>query len=279
MADINLNINILDNAGFPTLSLIDTTNLSIIVNAGTPTLVDNIITALVPQDTSVTVEVTKTGYDSYANSIDVTAVDKTIYIVLSETAVVDFINITESCHTFTITNNGTTTNDNVTYTVTNLDGVPIEGYSDIVLNFSVSKVFTSPSDNIYIIVVKDSIGNIIRNYIVIDYCSIRDCLSNRILSILCACDCEDNDCIDYCKKDYEMKRIFLLQFDLFNRINKEYRLNSYYSTIDDLKVKDLKTAQDIMDKLNTYCADCGDSFSTSSIITDNGISKSPCGCS
>lgn len=280
MADINLNINILDNAGFPTLSLIDTTDLSITVNDGTPTLADNSITELIPQDTTVTIVVDKTGYDSYVNSVDVTDVDKTIYISLSETVVLDFLNIAEDCHSFVITNNGTTEDDNVTYTITNLDGVAITDYEDIVLDYGTSKTFTSTADNIYIWVVKDAEGDIIRNYIIIDYCDIRQCISNRILNILCDCDCKAGDCQESnCKKDFEMKRIFLLQFDIFSRINQEYRLNSYYSTIDDLQVQELKTAQEEMDKLNKYCSTCGDTTISNDGTLSYTTTKSPCGCS
>ncbi len=78
-----------------------------------------------------------------------------------------------------------------------------------------------------------------------------------------------------------MKRIFLLGFDLLNRINREYRLNSYYTTIDEAKILELATAQDIIDKLNNYCSTCGDSntdvnFGT---VINNTPSNSDCGCS
>lgn len=282
MANINLNINILDSQGCPTLYLIDETDLSIVVNEGSPVLVDNSITVPVPQDSTVTIVVEKDGYDSYDASIDVAAIDYTVFISLSATVPVDFINITQSCHSFTITNNGTSSDDNVTYSITDLDGIIIGSNEDVSLVFGATEVFTSTADNIYLLIVKDIEDTIIRQYVIIDYCNILNCISNRILEIICDedCGCGCNDCNDdKCKKDFEMKRIFLLQFDLFNRINAEYRLNSYYTTIDNIKLNELKRAQSILDKLTTYCP-CNDATD----INFNGVlsssnTNSDCGCS
>jgi hypothetical protein len=280
MADINLNINILEGENCPTLELIDPTDLSIVVNLEPPILADNSVTALVPENTTVTILVEKTGYDSYNKSIDVGSVDETIFIALNETVPVDFINIGQNCHIYTITNNGTSISDNVTYTITNLDGDVIGDNENISLTFGNTITFTSAKDNIYLITVKNTLLEVIRIYVIIDYCNILQCISDRILSILCDdCGCGCQDCEDYCKKDYEMKRIFLLQFDLFNRINREYRLNSYYTTIDDAKVNQLKTAQEIIDKLTEYCPCTNNNSVDYNGVLSNNNSKSGCGCS
>lgn len=281
MADINLNIKILDGSGCPTLSLIDTTGLSIVINGGTPILTDNEITEPVPQDTTVTIVVEKIGYDGYSNSIDVEATDITYFIVLEETVPVDFINISEACHSYTITNNGTTADDNVTYSITDLDNVVIGDNLDVVLDYDTSKVFAPTEDGIYLVIVKDDEDVIIRQYVIIDICTILNCVTNRILSILCTdCGCGTGDCNDYCKKDYDMKRIFLLGFDLLNRINREYRLNSYYTTIDEAKIYELRTAQDIIDKLINYCDSCGSStINFGTVLNNTSPSNTGCGCS
>ncbi len=279
MADINLNINILDSAGCPTIVYVDTTSLSVTVNGGSPILTDNNITEPVPQDTTVIITVDKTGYDSYNESIEVAAIDKTIFILLSETAEADFLNITAACHSYTITNNGTTSAQDVTYTITNLDDEVINDNLNIELAFGESKVFTTTEDGVYLVIVKDVDDDIIRNYVILDICTIQACYTNRVKAILCDCGCDD--CQDYCKKDYDMKRINLLFFDLFNRINREYRLNSYYSTIDEAELNTLVRAQDIIDELNTYCSTCGDSTTpnTATILNSTSTSNSDCGCS
>lgn len=280
MADINLNINILDGSDCPTLTYIDEADLSITVNDGTPELNDNSITVAVPQDTTVTIVVEKEGYDSYNESIDVGDSETTVFIALNETIPVDFISISQSCHSYIITNNGTTEADNVTYTITDLDDNVIGDNEDVELVYGASTTFTSEKDNVYLVTVKDTEDAIIRIYVIIDYCNVRKCISNRILAINCDCGCKNNDCTDYCKKDFEMKRIFLLQFDLFNRINKEYRLNSYYTTIDDLDVNNLKTAQEIMDKLNDYCSLCNETTQNyNAVLSNYKTTNSGCGCS
>lgn len=285
MADINLNINVLDGNGCPTLMFIDTTDLSITINGGTPILADNAITEPVPQDTTVTIEITKTGYDGYSNSIDVEAVDVTLNIVLNEAIPVDFINITESCHSYTINNTGTTSDEDVTYSITDLDNVVIGDNLDVVLDHDSSKVFTTTEDGVYLVIVKDSENVIIRQYVILDICDILACVTSRILAILCKdCDCHNDDCIDYCKLNYELQRIHLLGFDLLNRINREYRLNSYYTTIDEAKIYELRTAQDVIDKLNNYCGDCGTSSADTTNFgtvynTTSSTSNSDCGCS
>ncbi len=281
MADINLNINVLDGAGCPTLLFIDTTNLSITINGGSPILTDNSITEPVPQDTTVTIEITKTGYDGYSNSVDVAAIDVTLNIVLNETVPVDFINITEACHSYTITNNGTSSDDDVTYTITDLDNVVIGDNLNVELVFDSSKTFTTTEDGVYLVIVKDVDDVIIRQYVILDICDILKCVTARILAILCVdCDCQTNDCVDYCKLNYELQRIHLLGFDLLNRINREYRLNSYYTTIDEAKILELATAQDIIDKLNNYCSNCGtDTVNFGTVLNNTSTSNSDCGCS
>lgn len=285
MANINLNINVLDGTTCPTLVLIDETTLSIIINEGSPILGDSSISTPVPQDSTVTITVDKTGYNSYVNTIDVSAIDVNINIVLTQTVVVDFINITNSCHSYIITNKGTDSSSNVTYDITDLDNNIIGTNQDIELDFGTSKTFVTTSDGVYIVIVKDNSATIIRQYIILDYCNILNCISNRILNILCECDCEVDNCNqDFCKQNFELERIFLLGFDLLNRINKEYRLNSYYTTIDDIKLNDLKATQDIIDKLNLYCSTCGDvdpnnTINFSTILNNSNTSKSDCGCS
>lgn len=281
MADINLNINILDGAGCPTIAYIDTTSLSVTINGGAPILTDNNITEPVPQDTTVIITVDKDGYDSYNESIEVAAIDKTIFIILNESVDTDFINITEACHSYTITNNGTSSDQDVTYTITDLDGNVIDDNLNVELDFSESKVFTSSTDGVYLLIVKDSDDVIIRNYVIMDICNILACYTARVKNILCACNCEESDCQDYCKKDYDMKRINLLFFDLFNRINREYRLNSYYSTVDEATITELTTAQEDIDKLLTYCSTCGDNtdINLATVLSNTSTPSSDCGCS
>lgn len=286
MANIYLNINVLDGTNCPIVSLIDPTDLSITINEEDPILESPNITVSVPQNSTVTITIDKPSYNSFINSIDIGSIDDTINIVLNQTVVVDFINIANSCHSYTISNNGIDSDSNVTYSITDLDGNIIDDNEDIELDFGTSKTFTSSNDNVYLFIVKDSIGNVIRQYIVIDYCTILNCVSTRILDILCTCNCEDkhssnHNCEDFCKKDFEMKRIFLLGFDLFNRINKEYRLNSYYTTIDNMEVNSLKAIQTDIDNLNTYCKTCGcsDTIDYSLVLNSTSTSKPDCGCS
>ncbi len=279
MANINFNLFVLDGDNCPTLQLIDTTNLSITVNGGSPILADNSIVEVIPQDTTVTLEISKTGYDGYVNSIDVAASDVTYYVVLSATVPTDFITITQTCHSYEINNGGTSSAEDVTYTVTDLDNNVIDDNLNIELEFDTSKTITFTSDGVYIIIVKDVSDAVIRRYVILDICTILSCFTNRILDILCKdCGCND-DCTDYCKKDYDMKRIFLLGFDLLNRINREYRLNSYYTTIDDAKILELRTAEDIITKLLAYCSECGSTDINFSTVLSNNSSNSDCGCS
>ena len=278
MADINLNLFILEGGECPTLTLIDTTDLSVTINGGSPILTDADIIEAVPQDTTVTIVVDKEGYDSYSNSITVGAVDETLYVSLSVSPLVDFINITQDCHNYII--NNTSTTDNTTFTVTTLDNVVVGDYLNVALNAESSSDITFATDGVYLITVKNDADAIIRQYAIIDICTILSCFTTRILSILCKdCGCSNN-CQDYCKEDFEMKRLHLLYFDLFNRVNREYRLNSYYTTIDDAKIYELRTAQDDIDKLLEYCDSCGNTTTNlTNIISNSNNINTGCGCS
>ncbi len=280
MAVVYLNVSVFSGELYPVLTPFNTESIVVTVDDVDYSIYpDGYVSVPVNTNTTVGVTISNEGYGSYSGIENIGDVDSNLIVALDLLTTSDFINITEDCHTFTITNSATTEDDNVTYTITDLDGNVVGDNEDVVLDFETSKTFTSTSDNIYIVVVKDDEGNIIRNYVVIDYCDIRSCISNRILDILCSCGCED--CVDYCKKDFEMKRIKLLQEDLFNRINTEYRLNSYYSTLDNMRVNDLKTTEDVLDKLKSYCGNCNSDSTTITISVSNvnNSNKSGCGCS
>lgn len=287
MANINLNLNILDGTTCPTLVLIDPTNLSIIINEGSPILGDNTISVPVPQDTIVTITIDKTGYDSYINTIDVAEVDINFNIVLNQTVVIDFINITQNCHNYIIYNNGIDSSNNVTYSITDLDNNIINTNLNIGLNFGTSKSFNTTNDGVYIVIVKDNTQTIIREYIILDYCNILDCISNKIQNILCECGCNNTliNCNEsFYKQNFELQRIFLLGYDLMNIVNKEYSINQFYTTLDNIKINSLTSTQDKIDKLNSYCSTCGcidpnNITNYSAVLNNSNISKPDCGCS
>lgn len=192
----------------------------------------------------------------------------------------DFIKILESsCHTYTIKNCSDLDSNDCSFTITDMEDNIIEGYENIDLDHASSSVFTSTEDGVYKVIIKNSSDVVIRNYIIIDLCTILSCLSNRILEILCACDCEDKSCTDWCKKDYDLKRIFLLGFDLFNRVNREYRLNSYYTTFDQATINSLTSTNSIIEKLSTYCSSCGNTNINFGNVLNSSNSSSDCGCS
>lgn len=286
MANINLNLNILDGTTCPTIILVDPTTLSVIINEGTPILGTNVISFAIPQSSLVTIEVDKTGYNTYINTLTVGLVDITLNIILNQTVVVDFINIINACHNYTINNNGLDSTKNVTFTITDLNNNVITNYLNVPLNFSTSNLFSTTSDGVYIVIVKDNTQTIIRNYIILDYCDILNCISNRILDILCTCNSTaPSSCDDYCKKNFELERISLLFNDLMNRVNKEYSLNQFYTTLDSIKVNDLTSTQTVINSLISYCSQCGctsptDVVDYSTILSiNNNTTNSNCGCS
>jgi hypothetical protein len=278
---VDLTLNILDGTNYPTLELLEATGISIVINGGASIDDVNTTTQSVTENTFVTIVVSKTGYDDYNNTVNVLEENLELNIVmsLSEQEPCDFLEIQEtSCHIYTLVNSGTTSDDNVTFTITDLDYVALEDYTNIELNFESSTTFTAPEDNVYLAIFRNTDNDIICQFVIIDLCTILSCVTNRIQDILCHCDCEDSDCTDYCKKDYDLKRIFLLGFDLFNRVNREYRLNSFYTTIDQAKITELKDAADVIEKLNSYCSECGDTDINFGTILSPNINPD-CGCS
>ncbi len=277
---VDLTLNILDGTNFPTLEALGATGISIILDGGAPTLDVNTLTTSVTENTFISIEVSKTGYTTYNNTVNVLEENLELNIVLesSEVEPCEFLSVTEvSCHVYTLANTGTTSDDNTTFTITDLDYTPITGYSNIALNFESTATFTAPQDNVYIAIIRNTDNEIICQFVIIDLCTVLSCVTNKIQDILCSCDCENDDCEDLCEKDYELKRIFLLGFDLFNRVNREYRLNSFYTTIDQAKINELKTAADVITKLNSYCSECGDSTSSGTVLGSN--INHDCGCS
>lgn len=201
----------------------------------------------------------------------------------------DFIKITETgCHTYNLQNCSGLDSKDSTYIIYDLDDNTIQSGS--LLHGGGITTFTSTKDNVYKLVVSNSDNVVIRIYILIDICTIKNCITSRILNLFCKCKCKEhhshsdkrhlktNNC-DKCEKEREeLNRINILWFDLANRINKEYKLNSYYSTLDNATINSLKTTKDIISKLLEYCDCCGDG-SKVNFNTVGSITKSDCGCS
>lgn len=194
----------------------------------------------------------------------------------------NFIKITEtSCHIYTIYNCSDLESSDVLVTVSDLDNNILEGYNDVSLTNGSNITLTTPSDGVYIVLIKDAEDEeIVEQFVVIDICYLVNCLQTKIQELLCSCDCKQNtvDCTDYCKKRYELNAIEGLAFSLFNKINKEYRLNSIYTTFDASTLAELTTMKNYIDAINSYCGCTGNSTGTgTSLFTTS--SNSNCGCS
>lgn len=194
----------------------------------------------------------------------------------------NYIKIAEtSCHVYTITNCSDLSSNDSIVTVTDLDNNVLTGYDDVALAAGGSLVLNTPSDGLYIVIVKDSTGEtIIEQFVVIDICDVTNCLQTKIQELLCDCDCKKNtvDCTDYCKKRYELNAIEALSFSLFNKINKEYSLNSIYTTFDASKLAELFTMEDYIDRINSYCG-CTGNTSGNGLSVFTTSTNSDCGCS
>jgi hypothetical protein len=194
----------------------------------------------------------------------------------------NFIKITEtSCHIYTIYNCSDLESSNVLVTVRDLDDNILEGYNDVSLTNGSNITLTTPSDGVYIVMIKDADDEtVIEQFVIIDICDLVNCLQTKIQELLCGCDCKQNtvDCTDYCKKRYDLNAIEALAFSLFNKINKEYRLNSIYTTFNTSTLAELTTMKNYIDAINSYCGCTGNSTGTGTTIFGNS-SNSNCGCS
>lgn len=194
----------------------------------------------------------------------------------------NFIKITEtSCHLYTIYNCSDLETSNVLVTIRDLDDNILEGYDDVSLTNGSNITLTTPSDGVYIVMIKDADNNeVIEQFVLIDICDLINCLQTKIQELLCSCDCNQNtvDCTDYCKKRYDLNAIEALAFSLFNKINKEYRLNSIYTTFDTSTLAELATMKNYIDAINSYCGCTGNSTGTGTTLFTTS-SNSNCGCS
>lgn len=194
----------------------------------------------------------------------------------------NYIKISEtSCHVYTITNCSDLSQNDSIVTVTDLDNTIVTGYDDVSLLAGGSLVLNTPSDGLYIVIIKDSTGEtIIEQFVVIDICDVTNCLQTKIQELLCDCDCKKNtvDCTDYCKKRYDLNAIEALAFSLFNKINKEYSLNSIYTTFDASKLAELFTMENYIDRINSYCG-CTGNTSGNGLSVFTTSTNSDCGCS
>ncbi len=227
MSLVGLNIVVLDGANYPSMVFIAATGVSIAIDSDSPILDSAVASVTVDNTNYHTVTITKSGYSTYTNTFLITDIvpdpgDYNLFVSLTSSAntnACQYITITKGeCHNFTFVNSGTNSSNDVTFSITDLDNNPIIGYTDIVLNYGSTAPFVSLVDNIYIATIKDTSETIICKYVIIDDCSILNCYKNKYLKLICDCDCNHDDCTDYCKLDYEMKRLHLLWFDLFNRI-------------------------------------------------------------
>lgn len=193
----------------------------------------------------------------------------------------DYIKITEAdCHSYVISNCSTLTAKDSYFTLTDLDNNVITTYNNIPLVHGGSVTIATPQDGVYKVLIKNNSLVTIETYIIIDICVISTCIIKRIQDIFCSddCGCHKVDCNNYCKERDELNRINLLWLDLQSRINREYRLNSFYTVLPSDELDRLRSMKDNIDKLLTYCNNCGSNESTNISQILNNSNSSDCGC-
>ena len=100
--------------------------------------------------------------------------------------------------------------------------------------------------------------------------------------MLCSCQSKGSArCKDYCAARYDLNRILVLGYDLFNRLNNEYSLNIIYSALDNAKIVELSSIQEDINILQELCATCNDDLSgfEGTAVKKSNSSDCGCGCS
>lgn len=272
----------------PTPTCADSTLLYQLYNYS-GTLVDTVsyvINNFLPiDDTTLTYTYTPTLIGDYILTVTLQNCCTTC-IVNKTISICEYIKIINNgCHNYTIQNCSTSSSKDSYYTITDLDNNIIDSQNNIALVHGASNNIITPKDGVYKFIIKNSSLVTIGTYLVIDICTISTCLISRIQNIICDCDCKDknnheSNCIDYCKETYILDRMILVGYDLLSRVNREYRLNSLYTTLDTTTLDQMTTTQNDINKLLDYCSQCGcgsnSSTNISSINSNNN--SSDCGC-
>lgn len=125
------------------------------------------------------------------------------------------------------------------------------------------------------------------NSILNTFCSIENCITDYITSLLCEpCD----PCIDKCEYEFEYMKFHSLLHTYYSKLQQEFGFNNIYTGFDIEKLNTFTEIQDIINILSRMCdckgwipsetSGCGDTSDTSDCGCGcGGSSTSNCGCS
>jgi len=91
------------------------------------------------------------------------------------------------------------------------------------------------------------------NYLINNYCEIEDCFSSYIESILC----EPVDRCNPCPDESNLNQMMLFQYTYFNKLHKEFTFNNFYTGLDQSKIDQITTIEQLATKIMTFCQRMG----------------------
>lgn len=169
-----------------------------------------------------------------------------------------------ACNTYTVYNR--VPNETITIEVDILDSNGIT--NNEILPFDVatgeSFEFTLNAVSIYIATITYG-NNITEEYVIANYCSVDECISNYILDILC----EDTRLCKECPPETDLNQILLLSYTLFMKLNEEYSIANFYTGLTQTQLDSLATISKVMERLENFCSrrNCNPNFPNRHIYT------------
>jgi hypothetical protein len=86
-------------------------------------------------------------------------------------------------------------------------------------------------------------------YVLNNYCAVNDCISSYILDVVC----EDTRECKECPSETDLNQLLLLVYTYTMKLNEEYGISNFYTTLNQSQLQDFTTIQSVMDRLVKFC--------------------------
>jgi hypothetical protein len=175
-------------------------------------------------------------------------------IVIKTCDYISLIQVAGGCNLYRLANCSLSLDSSYSVFDATTSGI-VSGFQNLPLLHNTTANILMPADGIYYISVYNPDNSVRANYPVVADCGIKSCLTEQFNKAYCKdCKCKEQKGGCGCS---DISKILPLAYMFYSYVNKIYTLHSTFDMMDEATITTLQTLVSTMDKLKTYCKNCG----------------------
>lgn len=197
----------------------------------------------------------------------------------------EFVSTSTDCGSYELQNRSTEVD--VVFAVNDTENNEIVAQTTLAAGETASISLTTPGMYTVTVTFTEDDEDQIRMYVIANFCSIENCISQSILNVLCD-DTKECECEYTLSSELETMRLVTLSQTYFMHLHENFSINNFYTALSDSDMANITDAQQVIEKLIKICdrmgclsSDCGPCGVTSITKTTNRtqVGNKGCGCS